>query len=218
MSPTIERTSVKVWDPIVRYGHWALVVAFAVAYLSAEEESSGPDQLHVWSGYAVGLIVVTRIVWGLLGTRYARFSDFAYSPMSALRYLGDLVRGHARRYLGHSPIGAAMVVALLVCLAGTVGTGLIAYGGMGKGPLAGNPVFVTTSAHAEQGEGRFEAGEGRHGEGGESAIGELHGALANITLGLVILHILGVGLASVTHRENLVGAMFTGKKRPADEA
>jgi cytochrome b len=63
-----------------------------------------------------------------------------------------------------------------------------------------------------------EPGEGRGGKGGESAIGELHGTLANITLGLVILHILGVGLASVMHRENLVGAMFTGRTRPGDEA
>ena len=211
MSPTIERTSVKVWDPLVRYGHWALVAAFAIAYLSAEEESGSPDQLHVWSGYAVGIIVAVRIVWGLIGTRHARFSDFAYSPMSALRYFGDLVRGHARRYLGHSPIGAAMVVALLICLDGTVGTGLVAYGDMGKGPLANTPGLVTTRANAEQ-------DEGRGAKGGESAIGELHGTLANITLGLVILHILGVGLASVMHRENLVGAMFTGRKRPGDEA
>ena len=211
MSPTIERTWVKVWDPLVRYGHWALVAAFAIAYLSAEEESGGPDQLHVWSGYAVGIIVAVRIVWGLIGTRHARFSDFAYSPMSALRYFGDLVRGHARRYLGHSPIGAAMVLALLVCLAGTVGTGLVAYGDSGKGPLANTAGLVATRANAEQ-------DEGRGAKDAESAMGELHGTLANITLGLVILHILGVGLASVMHRENLVGAMFTGRKRPGIEA
>ena len=162
-------------------------------------------------GYAVGIIVAVRIVWGLIGTRHARFSDFAYTPMAALRYFGDLVRGQARRYLGHSPIGAAMVVALLICLTGTVGTGLVADGDMGKGPLGNTPALIMTPANAEP-------GEGRGGKGGESAIGELHGTLANITLGLVVLHILGVGLASVMHRENLVGAMFTGRKRPGDEA
>ncbi len=215
MSQTINKPWVKVWDPLVRYGHWALVAAFATAYLSGEEESGGPDLLHVWSGYIVGIMVAVRIVWGVIGTRHARFSDFAYSPMSALRYFGDLIRGHARRYIGHSPIGAAMVVALLVCLSGTVGTGLIAYGDMGKGPLANTSGLVTTPAFAEQAEGRS---EGREGKGGESIVGELHSTLANITLGLIILHILGVGLASVMHHENLVAAMFTGRKRPGDEA
>jgi cytochrome b len=215
MSQTINKPWVKVWDPLVRYGHWALVAAFATAYLSGEEESGGPDLLHVWSGYLVGIIVAVRIVLGVIGTRHARFADFAYSPMSALRYFGDLVRGHARRYIGHSPIGAAMVVALLVCLSITVGTGLVAYGDMGKGPLANTSGLVATPAFAEQTEGRS---EGREGKGGESIVDELHITLANITLGLIILHILGVGLASVMHRENLVVAMFTGRKRPADEA
>lgn len=214
MSQTVDKTSVKVWDPLVRFGHWALVAAFATAYLSAEEGSGGPGLLHVWSGYTVGGIVAVRIVWGVIGTRHARFSDFAYSPMSASRYFGDLVRGQARRYIGHSPIGAAMVVALLVCLSGTVGTGLVAYGHMGKGPLANASGLVTTPAFAEQNESRS---EGREGKAGESIVGELHSTLASLTLWLVILHIAGVGLASVVHRENLVVAMFTGRKRPGDE-
>ncbi|HEY1432565.1 MAG TPA: hypothetical protein VGF39_13190, partial [Stellaceae bacterium] len=53
-----------VWDPVVLFGHWALVAAFAVAYFSAEEEAGGPDPLHVWGGYVVGTIVVLRVVWG----------------------------------------------------------------------------------------------------------------------------------------------------------
>ena len=125
MAQTIDKTWVKVWDPLVRYGHWALVATFATAYLSSEEESGGPDLLHVWSCYIMSVIVAVRIVWGVIGTRHARFDDLAYSPMSALRDFGDLVRGHPRRYVGHSSIRAAMVVALLVCLSGTVGTGLV---------------------------------------------------------------------------------------------
>ena len=208
---------VKVWDPLVRYGHWALVIAFAAAYLSAEEDSSGNNQIHVWSGYAVGIIAAVRIVWGVIGTRHARFTDFAYSPITALRYFGDLVRGRARRYLGHSPIGAAMVVALLVCLSATVGTGLVAYGDTGHGPLARAAALVVTPAHAEPEEGRAATREAGGGQGGDSIVGDLHSALANITLGLVILHILGVGLASFMHRENLVAAMLSGRKRPEND-
>ena len=218
MSTTGQKAWIQVWDPVVRYGHWALVAAFAVAYLSAEEEFGGPDQLHVWGGYAVGIIVALRVLWGLVGTRHARFSDFAYSPMTALRYLADMLRGHARRYVGHSPAAAVMIAALLLCLAATVGTGLVAYGDSGKGPLANARCVVTAQAHAEESEGRSGSGAVRRSEGGSGIVGDLHGTLANITLGLVILHILGVGLASVVHRENLVGAMFSGRKRPGDES
>jgi len=65
---TSSRTTVAVWDPLVRLGHWALVAAFAMAYFSAEEEEAGaPDALRVWGGYFVGGIVVLRVVWGFVG-------------------------------------------------------------------------------------------------------------------------------------------------------
>lgn len=210
-----EAARVAVWDPVVRYGHWLLVIAFAIAYLSSEEESAnGPDLLHVWGGYVVGAIVVLRVIWGFVGPHYARFSAFACGPVSALRYLVALLRGTAQRYLGHSPAGGAMVIALLVFLAGTVATGLVAYGEIGKGPLA--RAGTSTPAHAAVVPAPANGatnGEAREAGREESGFAELHSTLANITLALVILHILGVGLASVVHRENLVAAMITGRKR-----
>ena len=214
MSSTRQAPQVTVWDPLVRTGHWALVVAFAVAYLSAEEESGGIDLLHVWGGYAVGAIVVLRVLWGFVGPRHARFSDFAYGPVTALRYLAALVRGQARRYLGHSPAGGAMVFLLLASLAGTVGTGLVAYGDLGKGPLAHAASPAITRAYGDENSARTAAAP--RDDDAESVIGELHDLLANITLGLIILHILGVGLASVVHRENLARSMITGRKRAED--
>jgi cytochrome b len=201
-----------VWDPVVRFGHWALVVAFAIAYLSAEEEAGGPDVLHVWGGYAVGVIIILRVLWGFIGSRHARFSDFVGEVVSAPRYLVDLVRGRARRYLGHSPAGGAMIIALLVSLAVTVATGVIAYGELGKGPLAVNGAGSVKQAVAEEDEG-VGAVPKAGAKGEESMMGELHDSLANITLALIILHVLGVGLASFVHRENLLAAMITGRKR-----
>jgi cytochrome b len=207
-------TRVVVWDPVVRYGHWLLVATFAVAYLTAEEEGGGSELLHVWAGYVVGVIVGLRVLWGFIGPRRARFRDFVYGPFTAIRYLWDLFRGRARRYLGHSPAGGAMVVLLLLSVAGTVVTGLVAYGERGRGPLADTgPLLVTAYAGEAKGGSRRDLELGRNGGDGESVVGELHSALANITLALVILHVLGVGLASVMHRENLVLAMIDGRKR-----
>ena len=211
-SKAVQSRWVVVWDPPVRIGHWALVAAFAVAYLSAEEGARSPNALHVWSGYAVGVIVALRILWGFVGSKYARFSDFICGPVAVLRYLLDLAAGRVRRYVGHSPVGGAMVIALLVFLAATVAAGVVAYGERGKGPLAADGQVITTVAHAaKSATGAF--GEGERAEGGKSIVGEVHGALANVTLALVIFHLLGVGLASYAHRENLVAAMLTGKKR-----
>jgi len=217
-SETIRTTSrpasTLIWDPVVRFGHWALVAAFAVAYLSAEEEAGGPDPLHVWGGYVVGAIVVLRVVWGFVGPRHARFSDFVRSPIVALAYFRDLLYGRARRYVGHSPAGGAMVIALLICLAATVATGLIAYGEEGKGPLA---AVMVADANANGNEAEHRALAEKRGKETESAVGELHGLMANITVALVVAHIFGVAVASVVHKENLVRAMITGRKRRARE-
>jgi cytochrome b len=176
---------VYVWDLFVRLFHWTLVVGFTVAYFTED-----PLIVHVWAGYVVGALIVARVVWGLIGPRYARFSDFVYGPVATLRYVRDLILLRSPRYLGHSPGGGAMVMLLLAFLAATVLTGLLVYGGEQQaGPLAG-------MLSKDTGE----------------AIEEVHEVVANITLALVIAHIAAVALASFVHRENLVGAMITGYK------
>jgi cytochrome b len=209
-NPNVSNSSkaayVAVWDPVVRITHWALAAGFLIAYFSPEEGGANPGNLHVWAGYALGAIVLLRVLWGFVGPRYARFSDFVFGPTAVVKYLIDLVFGHPRRYLGHSPAGGAMVVALLVTLAASVVTGVAAYGDRGKGPLANGVTMPITRAYAESNEA------GPSGSG--SVIGELHGAITTITLILVILHIVGVVVASVMHRENLVTAMISGKKPP----
>ena len=194
---------IRVWDPLVRVFHWTLVAAFAVAWLSAEEL----DTVHEWAGYVVAALVAFRLVWGLIGSRYARFVQFVKGPRATLAYLGDMTRGKERRYLGHNPAGAAMIVALLVMLTASAFTGWLLEE-QGRVAMLPEMPQIVAPAFADADEyGEYEEG----GEGG--AIGELHEVFANLTLLLVVLHVAGVVLASVRHRENLARAMMTGEKR-----
>lgn len=196
---------VRVWDPFVRIAHWLLVLAFFVAYFTEDEVLS----VHVWAGYAVGIIVVARVVWGFFGTSHARFMDFLYRPSTILNYFGNLVRGRGRRYVGHSPAGGAMVILLLLGLAAITWSGMMVYAyDQQAGPLAGFAAAPIAAVGEDAGSDGFEARE----EYWE----EVHELFVNLTLILVILHIGGVALASFVHKENLVGAMLTGRKRPQE--
>jgi cytochrome b len=209
--------SVRVWDPLVRIVHWSLVVAFATAWFTAEES----ETLHNWAGYTVAGLVGLRLVWGLIGTRNARFVHFVRGPRAVLAYLGGLVSGTSRRHLGHNPAGAAMVIALLLALIGTTlsGMALLAVE-EGEGPLASwlapavslpaNAPAAGYEREADHGEHEEEDGED---EGSEELLEEVHEVFANATLLLVILHVLGVLASGLAHRENLVRAMVTGRKR-----
>lgn len=201
--------SVKVWDPLVRLFHWSLVAAFAIAWLTGDEES----RLHELAGYAVIGLVLVRIVWGFVGTRYARFSDFVYRPSTVLGYAREILRGKPKHYLGHNPLGGMMVLALLVSLLAAGATGLALQGAEeGTGPFAAlssgatvtMPGIIATAVADDDDEGD---------EGSEEIWEELHEFFANLTLLLVALHIAGVIIGSLVHRENLVRAMFTGRKR-----
>ncbi len=110
---------VRIWDPVVRVFHWTLALSLAVAWLSANVF----EAVHVWAGYAAGALVLVRLVWGFVGTPYARFAHFVRSPGTVLDYLGAILRRAERRYLGHNPAGGAMIVALLLATAATAFTG-----------------------------------------------------------------------------------------------
>ncbi len=198
--------TVRVWDPVVRIFHWSLVAAYAVAWLSTEAF----DSLHEASGYAIGGLVALRLIWGVIGSRYARFSQFVRGPAATLAYLRDLLHGRERRYLGHNPAGAAMILALLATLAGTIFTGWLLQAPERVAMLPSPPAIVAP-AWADDDDHERRDGGGRGEAGG--VVKELHEVLANLTLLLVALHVGGVALASLRHRENLVRAMVTGEKR-----
>jgi cytochrome b len=148
-------------------------------------------------------LLAFRLVWGFVGGRCARFAQFLRGPGATLRYLGDLGRGRERRYLGHNPAGAAMIVALLVTLSGTALTGWLMEDPARKALLP-DLSRIAAPAHADEREGRVE---------GEGPLKEVHETLANLMLLLAALHVGGVVLASFRHRENLARAMVTGDKR-----
>ena len=195
--------TVRVWDPLLRIFHWGLVAAFTVAWLTADEWQT----THEVAGYTVAGLVAFRLVWGLVGNRYARFTQFLKGPGKTLAYIGDMVRGRERRYLGHNPAGAAMVVSLLVTLSGSAFTGWLMEDETRVAMLPAMPSIVAP-AWADDDEGA----QGQRGDS-EDALEEVHETLANLTLLLVALHVAGVVLASFRHHENLPRAMVTGDKR-----
>jgi len=109
---------VRGWDPLVRIFHWTTVIAFVGAYLFQE-----PRDLHETLGLILAGGLAVRVIWGLVGTRHARFADFVPGPSRLAGYLRDLTEGRERRYLGHNPAGGAMIVALIATLAVTAGSG-----------------------------------------------------------------------------------------------
>jgi cytochrome b len=167
--------SVRVWDIPTRIFHWSFAASFAGAWLTSESERL--RDLHVMLGYTFAALLTFRVVWGFVGSRYARFSSFATSPAGVMRYLRSLLSNKPEHHLGHNPAGAIAIFAMLVCGA------LIAVSGYATYQDFGGELFE-----------------------------ELHEAIATGMLGLVVIHIAGVVVSSLLHRENLARAMITGRK------
>jgi len=147
----------------------------------------------VWAGYIVFFAVLIRSVWGLIGTRHARFSDFVTSPKVAFQYVRDTLFLRAKRYIGHNPAGGLMIVAMIVSLLLTTVTGIAVYGAAEQaGPMAG--WFASHSMW-------------------EDVLEEAHEFLSFFTLFLVFVHVAGVVIESLVHKENLVRAMIDGTKK-----
>ncbi len=200
---------IKVWDPLLRLFHWSLVASIAIAWLTGEDG----EALHEWAGYAALGLIAFRLVWGLIGPRYARFTQFIRGPKEVITYTKDMLNKREKRYIGHNPLGAAMVVALLATTAATGFTGWLMAEPERMAMLPEMPAFVTP-AFADSDEDE-EHEYGGYGEGGEEAMEEIHEFFANLLLVLIFLHVAGVIYASRRHKENLARAMVTGQKLAA---
>jgi cytochrome b len=171
---------VLVWDFPVRVFHWLLALNFAIAWVTAESETW--RLVHLTAGYTVAGLVAFRLIWGLVGTRHARFASFIRGPRAVFDYLKNTLRGEHPGHAGHNPAGALAIVGLLTLAALTAASGWAFYN-----------------------------------EFGGEWLGELHEGLANVMLGLILLHLAAVLVTSILARENLVKAMWTGRKQSAHE-
>lgn len=182
-----EASTVKVWDPLIRVFHWSLVFFFLLAFITGDDW----EALHVQTGYAASLLIAFRLLWGLVGTRNARFLTFVKSPAVMLAYVKSLLSFKVPHYLGHNPLGAAMVVVLLLSIALVSFSGMVLIAGEGSGPLAGTFLSSWNGDWIE----------------------EVHEFFANFTLLMVVIHISGVIFSSLLEGENLAKAMMTGRKK-----
>lgn len=164
-----------VWDLPTRVGHWLLVSAFILAWLTGDSEEW--RLVHVAAGYAMATVLIFRIFWGLAGTRYARFASFLFWPGQVFEYFSGLLKGKATHWVGHNPAGSYSVFMLILLGAATATSGWASYQEM--------------------------AGEWAE---------EWHEILAYLMLLVVILHVVGVVLSSIAHREKLILSMLNGYK------
>lgn len=166
---------VLVWDLPTRLFHWSLAICFAGAWLTSDSERQ--QLLHLLFGYSLFALIIFRIVWGFVGSRYARFGSFFSGPGAAFRYLASMAKRQPEHHVGHNPAGAIAIWLLLGLGLATAITGwLMISGGAGES---------------------FE---------------EVHESLAIAMLVIVGVHILGVIVGSILHRENLPRTMVTGYK------
>ncbi|MGA3157330.1 MAG: cytochrome b/b6 domain-containing protein [Steroidobacteraceae bacterium] len=178
-----------VWDLPVRLFHWLLVLAVLGSYITHRLGLSW-FKYHLWCGYTVLVLVTARILWGVVGTRHARFAGFLRGPRTMWRYLTSWKKGtlHA---VGHNPLGAWMVVLLLLLLLAQALTGLYANDQISNtGPLFG---YVS---------GRT-----------SDQLSSWHHWIFNILLGAIGLHVIAVLVYRLVRREDLITPMFSGRKR-----
>jgi len=181
--------AIKVWDIFVRVFHWSLVLTFFIAYFTEDDLMT----LHTIAGYSVLALISIRLLWGFIGSQHARFKDFLYPLSTTKKYLQTIMSGKALRYIGHNPAGGLMIVVLLITLFAVSITGIMLYGADNAGPFAS--IFNNSSKMFKD------------------ILEETHDFFANFTLFLIAIHLAGVLIESLIHKENLVKAMITGFKK-----
>ncbi|MFZ5559091.1 MAG: cytochrome b/b6 domain-containing protein [Pseudomonadota bacterium] len=184
--------AVPVWDPWVRLFHWTLAALVAFSWWSGTE-GGNVMRYHMLSGYAILTLVLFRVLWGVVGSTHARFADFVRGPATVLAAARELFSRRPMPYAGHNPVGGWMALALLLALAVQAVTGLFANDDI----FIEGPLYPYVSKDLSD------------------ALTRVHYGNFNVILALVAVHVVGVLYHWIVKRENLVAAMFTGRKRLA---
>lgn len=190
--------SVHAWDLPTRLFHWTLLALIVSAWVSYEFAEDLGDETLIWhraNGLAILTLIVWRLLWGVWGSSTARFAGFVRAPAAVLAYARGLFESHGPRYLGHNPLGALMVLALLATISMQAGFGLFA---TDDNDLVGGPLYRLVD------------------EAQNTRAARLHGFVFNfLLLPLVLLHVAVNTLYALVKKEPLIRAMLTGKK-PAE--
>jgi cytochrome b len=184
-----QETERRIWDLPVRIFHWSLASAFLAAFVT-NRLGVTYFKYHVWAGYVVIFLVAFRLLWGILGTRHARFRNFLRGPREILVYARSLLSTQSPHYAGHNPLGAVMVLALLAGAGVQAVTGLFSNDEIcNVGPLYG----LVTKAQS-------------------LVLTSLHRKLFYVLAAAIAAHVLAVLAHRIFKGEKLVRAMITGKK------
>ena len=192
---------VRVWDAPTRIFHWLLVILVVLAWATYEYSEALRDPVlkwHRWTGLLILTLLVWRLLWGLLGSPSARFSNFIPAPNELASYASSVRQGREPKYLGHNPLGALMIVALLVLLLTQATLGLFT---VEHNDLTAGPLYLFLSE-----------------EGRKTATSWHRYLFEEVTLWLIGIHILANLAYALWRREPLIWAMFTGRKPAGDYA
>jgi cytochrome b len=188
-------TGTPVWDLPTRIFHWALVLLVGLNLFLIEPRGGILTVVHFLAGYVVLALVLFRLVWGFIGSPRSRFADFVQRWPAVSSYAARLRRLDLPHSIGHNPLGGWMIVLLLAALGVIVLTGLAASGRAAAGPLA---LYLPVAWTA--------------------VLGEVHQLAANLLIALIVVHVAGVAVDWFLTGDNLVAAMWTGRKRLPPEA
>lgn len=181
--------SIRVWDIPTRWFHW-LLVGFVVFSFITTKIGLSAMKYHQWSGFAILVLVLFRLVWGFIGGRQSRFSAFVKGPAAVIRYASTLFSKESNQYIGHNPLGGWSIIAMLLSLLTQVGTGLFA----GDGIFIQGPLYDLVSRNTS------------------SWLTGIHHLNQKVLIVLVAIHIAAILFHLIVKRENLIVPMITGKK------